>query len=268
MDKVIDYYSCFDEWGRLDREPLEFVINSYYIRQHLPLQAEILDNGAGPGKYAMNLASRGHRVTLTDLTPRLVELAKQKSAELNLSEQFAGYHVMNAIQLEGLSDNEFDASLMMGPMYHLQHEKDRTAALRELHRVTRPGGTVFVAFQSRMRMTITSLQYPQYWKPHDRMEALDEFQRTGVFNHQDPGRFTGAYYVNLDEIKPMMEQAGFETLELIASSSIGNLLTAEQKQYWEERGEGDALLELLIEKAKDPSILGVSSHLLYIGRRI
>ena len=27
MSKTIEYYSKFDEWGRLDREPLEFQIN-------------------------------------------------------------------------------------------------------------------------------------------------------------------------------------------------------------------------------------------------
>lgn len=267
MDKVIEYYSRFDEWGRLDREPLEYVINTHYIQHYLPTEGEILDNGAGPGKYAMDLAARGYRITLTDLTPRLVELAAQKAAELDLNERFEGFHVMNAIQLEGLSDDRFDASLMMGPLYHLQQEEDRVAAIRELHRITKPGGTVFVAFQTRMRMTITSLQYPQHWKPHDSMKAIHHFQHHGLFDHQDSGRFTGAYYVSVDDIKPMMEAAGFETLELIASSSIGGLLTAEQKQYWEERDEGKSLLDLLIEKAKDPSILGVSSHLLYIGRK-
>lgn len=27
MENVIAYYSSFDEWGRLDREPLEFTVN-------------------------------------------------------------------------------------------------------------------------------------------------------------------------------------------------------------------------------------------------
>jgi len=35
MENIIDYYSQFDEWGRLDREAFEFIINSYYIKQYL-----------------------------------------------------------------------------------------------------------------------------------------------------------------------------------------------------------------------------------------
>ncbi|WP_268747759.1 class I SAM-dependent methyltransferase [Cohnella kolymensis] len=78
MSDIIDYYSRFDEWGRLSREPLEFTVNWHYITTHLPPNGAILDNGAGPGKYSMELAKHGYRVTLTDLTPNLVEIAKKK----------------------------------------------------------------------------------------------------------------------------------------------------------------------------------------------
>lgn len=263
MKNVIDYYSCFDEWGRLDREPLEFIINWHYIKEYLPPSGIVLDNGAGPGKYSMELAKLGFNVILSDLTPRLVELAKEKASELGLTEHFKGLHVLNATNLDGLPSELFDASLMLGPLYHLQREEDRINAVRELFRVTKKGGIVFVAFQSRMRMTITSLQYPQHWKPNDTMDSIKEFRDTGIFNHVDKGRFTGAYYFNINDIKPFMESQGFETVDMIGSSSINALISNEQRQSWEENG----LIDLLIELAKDPSVLGISSHLLYIGRR-
>lgn len=160
MEHVIEYYSRFDEWGRLDREPLEFIINWHYMRHYLPSSGRVLDNGAGPGKYAMALA-----------------------------------------------------------------------------------------------------------EPNNTMDAIDRFRRTGIFNHADPGRFTGAYYFNIDEIKPFMESHGFETIDLIGSSSIGGLLSQEQMQAWEDKGESEQLLNTLIDMARDPSIAGISSHLLYIGKR-
>ena len=217
MDNVIDYYSRFDEWGRLDR---------------------------------------------------VVEMAKMKAAELGLAEHFNGFHVLNATSLDGLPSEAYDASLMLGPLYHLQKEEERIAAVNELFRVTKKGGIIFVAFQSRMRMTVTSLQYPQYWKPNDTMESINEFLHTGCFDHADKGRFTGAYYFNIQDIKPFMESHGFETIHLIGSSSIGALMSNEQKHFWEERGESQKLTDMLIELARDPSILGISSHLLYIGKRI
>jgi 2-polyprenyl-3-methyl-5-hydroxy-6-metoxy-1,4-benzoquinol methylase len=106
MKNIVEYYSRFDEWGRLDREPLEFQINWHYMCQYLPPAGRVLDNGAGPGKYAMKLAECGHSVTLTDLTPRLVESAIQKSAELGLDDRFEGFHIRNATHLEFLSEEE------------------------------------------------------------------------------------------------------------------------------------------------------------------
>ncbi len=266
-DNIIDYYSRFDEWGRLDREPLEFTVNWHYIRQYLPPAGKVLDNGAGPGKYTMELARHGYAITLTDLTPALVDMAKSKAEELGLTERVTGFHVRNAVDLHGIADDTYDAGLMMGPLYHLQDAAKRDAAVTELHRVTKQGGIVFVAVQTRMRMLLTSLSYPEAWKPNDNMDALDRFLAEGTFDHQDQGRFTGAYYFNVEDVKPYMERFGFETLDLIGSSNIGALLSNEQKMYWSVRGEEDRLTELLIRLARDPSVLGVSSHLLYIGRK-
>ncbi|SEO95588.1 class I SAM-dependent methyltransferase [Paenibacillus sp. OV219] len=114
MEEIIDYYSSFDEWGRLDREPLEFNVNLHYIQSNLPIAGHILDNGAGPGKYAMELAKLGYQITLSDLTPRLVEVAEAKAGELGLIEQFASFLVQDARNLSKLESNQFDASLMLG----------------------------------------------------------------------------------------------------------------------------------------------------------
>ena len=266
-ERIIDYYSGFDEWGRLEREPLEFIINMHYSREHLPAGGCILDNGAGPGKYAMELAKLGYRVTLSDLTPVSVNIAQQKAREFGLMEQFDGFHVLDATSLSGIADETYDASLMLGPLYHLQTEAERAAAVQELHRVTKRGGVVYIAMQSRMRMSINSLRSPQQWKPNDHMGAIRSFVEKGIFDHQDEGRFTGAYYFNIQDITPFLEQYGFTTEALIGSSSLGAMLTDEQQQYWRDRGEYDELIRYMIETAKDPSILGISSHLLYIGRK-
>ncbi|GAK40546.1 hypothetical protein TCA2_3036 [Paenibacillus sp. TCA20] len=269
MKEIIDYYEAFDEWGRLDREPLEFTVNWHYITRNLPPTGHVLDNGAGPGKYAMELAKQGYRVTLSDLTPRLVSVAEEQAAHLQLTSQFDGFHVLNAADLHLFSDEAFDASLMLGPLYHLQEETDRSKAAKELYRVTRSGGIVFVAFQTRTRMLLNSLLNPAHWKPNHTMGNLEQFWATGRFNHEDKGRFTGAYYFDTASIEPFMQEHGFEKINLIGSTSIGALLQPEQVDYW--RNQGDEAyrkyVELMISTAEDTALLGISSHLLYIGRR-
>ncbi|MEK4486339.1 class I SAM-dependent methyltransferase [Psychrobacillus sp. FSL H8-0484] len=268
MSKIIDYYQNFDEWGRLDREPIEFQVNWHFIKKYIPEKGDVLDNGAGPGKYSMELAKEGYMVTLTDLTPRLVEVAKEKAHELGLQKQFSGFHVADARELTSLGDTQFDASLMLGPMYHLQDVNDRIKAVQELRRVTKDDGIVFVAFMSRIRHTLTSLMYPENWKPNNTLDSINEFSKTGCFNHSDEGRFTGAYYYNIDEIKPFMEKCGFESMELIGSN-VGAILTNEHWDYWRNKGgdEVEEIVQLIKDNAANPHILGISSHLLYIGRK-
>ncbi|MEK3911554.1 bifunctional 2-polyprenyl-6-hydroxyphenol methylase/3-demethylubiquinol 3-O-methyltransferase UbiG [Paenibacillus sp. FSL H7-0331] len=269
MNRIVKYYETFDEWGRLDREPLEFNINWHFIQQYLPGHGAVLDNGAGPGKYALKLAQLGYKVTLTDLTPKLVELARAKAEHLSLLEQFTAFEVADATDLSRFTDGQFAASLMLGPLYHLQQEADRVAAVQELNRVTEMNGVVFVAFMPRVRHVLSSLLSPTNWKPHDEAAAIIRFMETGTFDHQDEGRFTGAYYYNIEEIQPFMETQGFETLKIIGSSNIGSLLSQAQWNYWRERGdeEIEKIFDIFLRTAENPYVLGASSHILYIGRK-
>ncbi|GGA30313.1 class I SAM-dependent methyltransferase [Psychrobacillus lasiicapitis] len=268
MSNIINYYNQFDEWGRLDREPIEFQVNWHYIKKYLPTTGRVLDNGAGPGKYSMKLAAEGFKVTLTDLTPKLVKFAKNKAIELRLKKQFEGFYSADARELNMLGDEQFDASLMLGPMYHLQEEKDRIKAVEELYRVTKKNGLIFVAFMPRVRHILTSLLSPENWKPNNNIDTIVQFSQTGCFNHSDEGRFTGAYYFNIEDIIPFMESQGFESIQLIGSN-VGTILNNESWNYWRDKEEQELqkVIDLIIEKGADPYILGISSHLLYIGRK-
>ncbi|MCR2802789.1 class I SAM-dependent methyltransferase [Paenibacillus soyae] len=269
MNPIISYYHTFDEWGRLDREPLEFQVNLHHIVRNLPSEGSVLDNGAGPGKYALELARRGYRITLTDLTPRMVEIAEQKAQEHGLTDRFDGFYTADARDLGSFADKTFDAALMLGPLYHLQQEADRAKAVEELYRVTKPGGVVFVAMMSRTRFLTTSLMYPEHWKPNHTIDGICGFMETGIFNHSDPGRFTGAYYFHIDEIIPFMEKHGFKTEKLIGSGSIAGAMIQEQWDYWKRRGDEEfrQMMQLVLKESENPYILGTSSHLLYIGRK-
>ncbi|MBB3112081.1 ubiquinone/menaquinone biosynthesis C-methylase UbiE [Paenibacillus phyllosphaerae] len=269
MEAIIKYYSGFDEWGRLDREPVEMAVNLHYMRTYMPSSGRVLDIGAGPGKYAMQLAASGYRVTLADLTPRLVELARQKAVESQLDGRFDGFHVADACDLSPFEDDSFEAAIMLGPMYHLQAKQARERAVRELNRVTKRNGVVCVAFMPKNRHLAVSLANPLFWKPNHTAQGIRDFAKSGCFNHTDEGRFTGAYYEEVEAIKPFMEAAGFETLALIASESIAGAMGAEAWAHWRSQGQEafEHMMQLICERAADPSILGSAAHLMYVGRK-
>ena len=157
-------------------------MNWHYIKKYLPSNGHILDNGAGPGKYSMALAKEGFQVTLSDLTPKLVEVAKEKAIELHVAQQFNEFLVADARNLGQLADAQFDAALMLGPMYHLQNEEDRILAVTELNRVTKKDGLVFVAFMPRSKHIFNSLMRPEFWSPNDNIEAIQQFSKTSCIS--------------------------------------------------------------------------------------
>lgn len=112
-------------------------------------------------------------MTLVDLTPKLVEQAKKKAEELAINGKFKDFLVADARELNMVASDQFNASLMLGPMYHLQDEGDRVKAIKELNRVTKKGGIIFVAFMPRIRHIFTSLLSPEKWKPNESMDAIN-----------------------------------------------------------------------------------------------
>jgi ubiquinone/menaquinone biosynthesis C-methylase UbiE len=272
--RVQKYYSIFEEWGRLERAvdgALEFAVNREWIRRYLPpAPARVLDIGGGPGRYSMWLAEQGYRVTLADLSPALLEIARTKAAEAGV--ELEAIVEANATHLAEFPDESFDAALCMGPMYHLLDESDRRRAAIELSRVVKSGGPVFVAFLNRLqalRVVINpDIPLPGVFTPQTALDFLRRWHEDGIFISPAMGVFTDAYFAHPGEIVPFMEDAGFSALELVASESMVDSVQKHLSSFKERQPElYDWVIGRLIDIAREPSIVGNAGHFLYIGRK-
>jgi ubiquinone/menaquinone biosynthesis C-methylase UbiE len=95
----------------------------------------VLDVGCGTGVVAVTAARLGARVTGLDLTPELLERARENAAIAKVSIDF---HEGDVEKLR-FDDNEFDVVLSQyGHMFAPRPE----VAIGEMLRVLRPGGTI------------------------------------------------------------------------------------------------------------------------------
>lgn len=144
MNCVEEYYAQYDEDTRFLRKSrqTEYLTTMRYIQKYLFQGAQILEIGAGTGRYSLALAAQGYSVDAVELLPKHIALLKQKSKDNSNLRIFKG----NAVDLRFLHSNTYDIVLLLGPMYHLFNKADKLNALAEAIRVAKPNGVIFAAY--------------------------------------------------------------------------------------------------------------------------
>ncbi|MGM0392717.1 MAG: class I SAM-dependent methyltransferase [Bacteroidota bacterium] len=250
------------EHNRLEENQLEFDLTWRFLETYLPPKGEILEIGAGTGQYTLGLVQRGYTVTAVDISQANLDLCQKYLAEAGLQDR-AQFILGDARYLRNVPKKEFDAVLLMGPLYHLVEESDRQMALREANERLRPGGIIISAFISRYGILGEILKYiPESIDDHKQVRSVLSRGR----DRQDwPKGDFRAYFARVEEVAPLHEGIGFETIKVVgvepcisANDEIYNKLEGERRRLW---------LDLFYEISGEPSIVGASQHLLYIGRK-
>jgi ubiquinone/menaquinone biosynthesis C-methylase UbiE len=243
---------------------LEFARTCEVISRYLPrLPADILDVGGGPGVYACWLARQGYRVHLVDAMPLHVEQARQAS-QRQPNHPLAGAAVGDARRLDR-PDESADAVLLMGPLYHLTERADRVTAWGEARRVLRPGGAVLAAAISRFASTLDGLRMAAFDDPAFAAIAERDL-RDGQHRNptDDPRYFTTAYFHHPDELAAEAREAGLRHEVTLGVEGPGWLLQ-DFDAWWSNVARRDRLMSLAQAVESEPSLLGVSAHLLAVS---
>jgi S-adenosylmethionine-dependent methyltransferase len=254
--------SAEKEDGRLEHHQLEREMTWRYLDKYLPRRGKIMEIGCATGAYTIPLAKRGYDVTALDFASKEVEVCKTK-VKLEKLEGKVTCLVADARDLSEVTVDDYDAALVMGPLYHLILEEDRRTAIQQACRHLKKGGLVFSIFISRYGIWNDVMKkLPHYIEFHKDVQSVIHQGKDADLAYQK-GNFRG-YFAAPEEIVPMYEQAGFKTLALAGIESAGirdeyyNLLKGKQRELW---------LDLLFSISTQPSIIGAANHILYVGEK-
>ena len=266
--------SCEDT--RLERSrhgQLEFATTMEYIRRYAKPGAKMIELGAGTGRYSVALAKQGFDVTAVELVEKNLEVlranAAAAAAEADMQDakgsgaEARGVRLQaiqgDATDLSGFGDEAYDVTLSFGPMYHLYEPAEVRKAIREAIRVTKKGGVLLFAF-----LSVYAILFDNYLKEtlHDGLvENFDEAYRTKHFAEQ---LFTG---YDITEFEGLFTDESVEPCATVAVDTVLEL--AEDREDFSMTDEAfEEFLKYHLATCEKRELLGASSHLLYICRKI
>ena len=264
---IARFYHSVPEEDRLVKGPflLEALRTRELIERYAPAPpATVVDIGGAAGAYAFWLADAGHAVHLRDAVPRLVAKARERSAAR--SQPLASCEVGDA-RATNLAGASADVVLLLGPLYHLTTAADRVRALGEAARVLKPGGRLFAAGISRWASALDGLCRDLFQDPAF-VAIVDRDVRDG--QHRNPtdrlDYFTTAYFHRPEDLRQEALDAGLVVDGVFGIEGPGWLFPDVQARLDDPRRRADLLRVARIFES-EPSVRGVSAHLLLVGRK-
>ena len=255
MTELELYYNKFNEEKRLDSRhgQVEFRVTMKYIHEYLqilcndrrPGDIKILDIGAGTGRYSVALAEEGYDVTAVELVKYNLGILKKKNSSVKAMQG-------NALNLKKIASDQFDITLLFGPMYHLFGEENKTKALSEATRVTKPGGIILVAYVMNEYGAITYA-----FKERHILECMAEGRFTEDFRClSQPSDLYD--YMRVEEIKALSEKLGLERQKLISPDGPANYMRPFLNQLTEE--EFEYFVQYQMATCERQDIIGAAAH--------
>ena len=261
MTELEQYYNKFNEEKRLASRhgQVEFAVSMKYIHKYLERLAvktqkavseiQILDIGAGTGRYSVALANEGYDVTAVELVKYNLGILKKKGSSVKA---YQG----NALHLKRFLDSSFDMTLLFGPMYHLFGDDDKVQALLEAKRVTRPGGYILVAYCMNDYSILT-----YGFKENHIKECLENGSIDASF-HVAGSKENLYDYVRLEDIERFNQRAGLKREQIIAPDGPADYMRPVLNAMDEESFQLFIKYQLSVCERAD--LLGASSHTLDI----
>lgn len=254
------------EWERHETFPfnrVSFHIHRHYLTEFIRSNDRVLEVGAGAGRFTVELARLGARVTVTDISPVQLQLNAQHVADARFEEHVESRELADVVDLHGFADDSFDAVVCYGgPLsFAVGHAGQ---ACEELLRVTRPGGHVLLGVMSvhgSLRAFLPGAA--------DEMN-IDEIQlslRTGDLSQDHSSLDAAMHMFSWAELRDLLERQACDVVVTSAANflSIGNNEVCDR--WLEDPVLWETFLGWEIQTCAQPGAIDGGTHIIAVVRK-
>ena len=249
------------EWMRFEdgrTPPQSVAVHLEQLRRFVEEGDRVLDLGAGPGRFTIELARLGADVVVADISPRQLELNRERLTEAGLDRHVRERVQADVTDLSRFDDASFDATVCFGGP--LSYVLDRAElGVTELLRVTRPGGHVLLSVMSLVGTVTHFAGLLLDLARRDGTERNEEIVRTGLLPEGDGYGHLPMKLYRWSELEAFLSRHG----TIVAATAAG-LLPA---FYPEEPALKEFIERVELELAAEPGALSCGQHILAVVQK-
>ena len=248
LSNIEKHYNKHPEDLRLQRRHgmVEFEVTMHHLHRFLKPGMQILDIGAGTGRYASALMAEGYSVKAVELVKRNIDVFLEREPGADVVQG-------DARNMPFIPDATADITLLLGPLYHLIGDEQKLMALKEAKRVTKPDGFVFVAYLMN-EYSILSYCFDE--------ERIADLMARGVVDNDFHIRAHDDElydYVRMEDVNRLNAMAGLERVTVFSPDGAADYMRTRLNRM------SDETFRLFIEYQKRISermdLIGAGSHI-------
>lgn len=264
---ISEFYDAYGttEWERLEKTPADRVslhIHKHYLEQYIGADDRVLEAGAGPGRFTIELAKLRARVTVGDISKRQLELNAHYVAQADCEEAVEARVPLDITDLGHFETGSFDAVVCYGGA--LSYVMDRADdAVKELLRVVKPEGHLFISVMSLVGATRIFLEgilglenFP---------DLVERVNRDGILTNES----NNGHPLKLYRSKALQALLEYHGAEVVAMSAA-NLISAGRDEMLEpflKTPIWDKFLAWELDYCAEAGAVDCGTHILAVAQK-
>lgn len=250
VQSFFNHHAC-EEARSVFSPSIRHIMNRKVIISYAPKKGNVLDAGCGPGNEAVILAKKGLRVTLVDLSNKLLKIAKAQVKKHSLLDQCKFYctDIMNL----PFEDGSFDFVYSVGDAVSCTQEK-YFKAISELARVLKAGGVLVLGVDNLFGNAVKLVSG----------NKLKEAQK--LLNNKMVYEISNCFKVRCFDQKEM--ECIFKKLDIDLIDVVPvSILSCGVRTSRMKRKDLDILLKLELVLQKSGLYSNCGDHIIFVGKK-